>query len=91
MFFSPDFYAGYLSGAAGILIGNPLDIMKVRLQAGEHPMQSLGAMEISPTRQIYKTVGSWIRGLWNYSIVPAVLLWIHIPQSPEPQLLKRTS
>ena len=30
-----DFWAGYLSGAAGILIGNPLDLVKVRLQAGE--------------------------------------------------------
>lgn len=32
---SADFWAGYLSGAAGILIGNPLDLVKVRLQAGE--------------------------------------------------------
>ncbi|KAJ5217390.1 Mitochondrial carrier protein [Penicillium chermesinum] len=30
-----DFWAGYLSGALGIVIGNPLDIVKVRLQAGE--------------------------------------------------------
>ncbi len=30
-----DFWAGYISGAAGIFIGNPLDILKVRLQAGE--------------------------------------------------------
>ena len=30
---SADFWAGYISGAAGIIIGNPLDIMKVRLQA----------------------------------------------------------
>ncbi|KAI9874975.1 MAG: hypothetical protein M1830_009064 [Pleopsidium flavum] len=29
------FWAGYISGAAGILIGNPLDVLKVRLQAGE--------------------------------------------------------
>ncbi|KAI9712417.1 MAG: hypothetical protein M1820_001630 [Bogoriella megaspora] len=29
-----DFWAGYVSGAAGILIGNPLDILKTRLQAG---------------------------------------------------------
>lgn len=29
------FWAGYISGAAGILIGNPLDLLKVRLQAGE--------------------------------------------------------
>ncbi|KAL8341277.1 hypothetical protein RB601_005698 [Gaeumannomyces tritici] len=30
---SADFWAGYISGAAGILIGNPLDVIKVRLQA----------------------------------------------------------
>ncbi|KAF2195437.1 mitochondrial carrier [Zopfia rhizophila CBS 207.26] len=30
---SADFWAGYLSGAAGILIGNPLDLVKTRLQA----------------------------------------------------------
>lgn len=28
------FWAGYLSGAIGIVIGNPLDVIKVRLQAG---------------------------------------------------------
>lgn len=31
-----DFWAGYLSGALGIVIGNPLDVVKVRLQAGDH-------------------------------------------------------
>ena len=31
---SADFWAGYISGAASILIGNPLDLAKVRLQAG---------------------------------------------------------
>ncbi|KAI9787641.1 MAG: hypothetical protein M1839_000172 [Geoglossum umbratile] len=29
-----NFWAGYASGAAGIIIGNPLDLLKVRLQAG---------------------------------------------------------
>lgn len=29
---SADFWAGYVSGAAGIIIGNPLDIVKVKLQ-----------------------------------------------------------
>ncbi|KAI9729347.1 MAG: hypothetical protein M1834_006870 [Cirrosporium novae-zelandiae] len=33
MFLSADFLSSYLSGAVGILIGNPLDILKVRLQA----------------------------------------------------------
>ena len=30
---SADFWSGYVSGAVGILIGNPLDVLKVRLQA----------------------------------------------------------
>ncbi|GJP97207.1 hypothetical protein CBS115989_6491 [Aspergillus niger] len=34
---SSDFWAGYLSGAIGIIIGNPLDVIKVRLQAGSTP------------------------------------------------------
>ena len=33
---SADFLAGYLSGALGIVIGNPLDVLKVRLQAGRN-------------------------------------------------------
>jgi solute carrier family 25 carnitine/acylcarnitine transporter 20/29 len=31
---SADFFAGYLSGAIGIVIGNPLDLIKTRIQAG---------------------------------------------------------
>ena len=30
---SADFWAGYFSGAVGIVLGNPLDILKVQLQA----------------------------------------------------------
>lgn len=37
---SADFWAGYVSGAAGIIIGNPLDVLKVRLQAGPPPNPS---------------------------------------------------
>jgi len=51
---SADFWAGYLSGAAGILIGNPLDLMKVRLQAGASPG--------TPSSPAFTTAGSLIRG-----------------------------
>ena len=39
----PDFWAGYISGAAGIIVGNPLDVIKVRIQAGVQVRPSLGA------------------------------------------------
>lgn len=32
-----DFWAGYISGAVGIIVGNPLDMLKVRLQASPNP------------------------------------------------------
>ncbi|KAF3033000.1 hypothetical protein E8E12_004662 [Didymella heteroderae] len=38
---SADFWAGYVSGAVGIIIGNPLDLIKTRLQAG--PSQDVSA------------------------------------------------
>jgi solute carrier family 25 carnitine/acylcarnitine transporter 20/29 len=41
---SADFWAGYVSGAAGIIIGNPLDIVKVNLQRGDR-----GPPLLSPT------------------------------------------
>lgn len=37
---SADFWAGYISGAVGIIIGNPLDILKVRLQASNSSRSS---------------------------------------------------
>lgn len=55
---SADFWAGYVSGAAGILIGNPLDLLKVRLQAGT---SSLTSTPTSYTSQ-FSSAGSLIRG-----------------------------
>ncbi|KAK4161654.1 mitochondrial carrier domain-containing protein [Cladorrhinum sp. PSN259] len=45
---SADFWAGYLSGAASIIIGNPLDVLKVRLQASSSP-SSTTAPSLSTT------------------------------------------
>lgn len=43
---SADFWASYASGAVGLLIGNPLDMIKVRLQAGAVPTSTTSATSI---------------------------------------------
>lgn len=53
---SSDFFAGYLSGALGIIVGNPLDVVKVRLQAG-----STAAASDSP-QTIGKSPTGYLRG-----------------------------
>ncbi|KAL2179489.1 mitochondrial carrier domain-containing protein [Thermothelomyces heterothallicus CBS 202.75] len=46
---SADFWAGYISGAAGIILGNPLDVLKVRLQAGLSATPPSAAAPVTPT------------------------------------------
>ncbi|KAK3954736.1 mitochondrial carrier domain-containing protein [Pseudoneurospora amorphoporcata] len=46
---SADFWAGYISGAIGIVIGNPLDILKVRLQAGGSSSSTSSPISSSPS------------------------------------------
>ncbi|CAI6335234.1 unnamed protein product [Periconia digitata] len=48
---SADFWAGYVSGAVGILIGNPLDLVKTRLQAGQTTHASSASPGSSPASQ----------------------------------------
>lgn len=55
---SADFWAGYISGAAGIIIGNPLDLIKVRLQAGA----SITASSPSSYTKQFPSAGSLVRG-----------------------------
>ncbi|PQE31742.1 hypothetical protein CJF32_00001082 [Rutstroemia sp. NJR-2017a WRK4] len=53
---SADFWAGYISGALSIIIGNPLDLLKVHLQASSRP----ALPSSSPTP--FPTPSSLIRG-----------------------------
>ncbi len=58
---STDFWAGYISGVAGIIIGNPLDVIKVRLQAGH---AADGKWMGAPEGQVRGSEGwrAWSRG-----------------------------
>ncbi|RYP73444.1 hypothetical protein DL771_003616 [Monosporascus sp. 5C6A] len=55
---SADFWAGYISGAVGILIGNPLDLIKVRLQARD----AIGAQTTSTYVRQFESKSSLITG-----------------------------
>lgn len=66
---SADFWAGYVSGAVGIVIGNPLDLVKTRLQAGPAQHVSTSA-ETATTARIagrsftgqFENAGTLVRG-----------------------------
>jgi hypothetical protein len=57
---SSDFWAGYLSGAIGIIIGNPLDLIKVRLQASE----STATAAVITSSSTYHRLTSLVKGLF---------------------------
>ncbi|KAM3083212.1 hypothetical protein ACMFMG_003871 [Clarireedia jacksonii] len=61
---SADFWAGYISGALSIIIGNPLDLLKVRLQASSRPANPspLPSPTTPPLNSAFPTPGSLIRG-----------------------------
>jgi len=60
---SADFFASYISGAAALLIGNPLDIVKVRLQAGTStPSQSIAPVPVPQQRHRISGIFSLLRG-----------------------------
>ncbi|KAL2104539.1 hypothetical protein VUR80DRAFT_10352 [Thermomyces stellatus] len=54
---SADFWSGYVSGAVGILIGNPLDVLKVRLQAANS-----AAVALSSEARQFQTAASLVTG-----------------------------
>lgn len=70
---SADFWAGYVSGAVGIIIGNPLDLVKTRLQAGPKPVHdaSLATSSAVATprgfRGQFENAGTLVRGTMRYS------------------------
>lgn len=63
---SADFWAGYVSGAVGIIIGNPLDLVKTRLQAGpKHASTSTSTAATAAPRNFrgqFENAGTLVRG-----------------------------
>jgi solute carrier family 25 carnitine/acylcarnitine transporter 20/29 len=61
---SADFWAGYVSGAAGIIIGNPLDLIKTRLQAGDSTVHATSPESL---RSTFDRAGTLVRGTNSFS------------------------
>jgi solute carrier family 25 carnitine/acylcarnitine transporter 20/29 len=59
---SNDFWAGYLSGAIGIIIGNPLDVLKVRRQASSSNAIAAGDSTRQSIRGQFESTASLVRG-----------------------------
>ncbi|KAF7943419.1 hypothetical protein EAE96_011345 [Botrytis aclada] len=64
---SADFWAGYISGAISIIIGNPLDLLKVRLQASSSSRANgispiLTPPASTPSTTAFSNPSSLIRG-----------------------------
>ncbi|KAF1916195.1 mitochondrial carrier domain-containing protein [Ampelomyces quisqualis] len=62
---SADFWAGYVSGAAGIIIGNPLDLIKTRLQAGKVAVAADATSTVATPQSFrgqFENAGTLVRG-----------------------------
>jgi len=59
---SADFWAGYVSGAIGIIVGNPLDLIKVRVQATHSPSSPSAHLSAPSAISQFSSAGSLIRG-----------------------------
>ena len=58
-----DIWAGYLSGIVGIIVGNPLDLLKTRLQAhGRRRSPSSSSTSSPPPPRTFDRAGTLLRG-----------------------------
>jgi len=72
---TPDFYASYISGSIGILIGNPLDLIKVNLQSQQSPASTTPTP--SSYTNLFSSTSSLVRGsaapILGYGALNAIL------------------
>ncbi|RDI79751.1 hypothetical protein Vi05172_g10298 [Venturia inaequalis] len=81
---SADFWAGYISGAAAIIIGNPLDLIKTRLQAGQsslHGVHRVHAASAESVRGTFDRAGTLVRGatapILGYGALNGILFYTY--------------
>ncbi|KAE9985972.1 hypothetical protein BLS_002994 [Venturia inaequalis] len=84
---SADFWAGYISGAAAIIIGNPLDLIKTRLQAGQsslhgvHGVHGVHAASAESVRGTFDRAGTLVRGatapILGYGALNGILFYTY--------------
>lgn len=97
---SADFWAGYVSGAIGIIVGNPLDLIKTRVQAGDTATRASSPASLSST---FHNASTLVRGatapILGYGALNAILFVtynrtlsyldpLHTPNSPSTDLAK---
>ncbi|KAK5653526.1 hypothetical protein OQA88_8785 [Cercophora sp. LCS_1] len=70
---SADFFAGYISGAIGIIIGNPLDVLKVRLQSSPSPKPLPSSATPATTPQKYPFTLGTAAPILGYGALNALL------------------
>jgi solute carrier family 25 (mitochondrial carnitine/acylcarnitine transporter), member 20/29 len=70
---SADFWAGYVSGAAGIIIGNPLDLIKTRVQAGDATVHATSATSLRTT---FDQASTLVRGMCSSKLATPIFTMI---------------
>ncbi|PHH67575.1 hypothetical protein CDD83_6511 [Cordyceps sp. RAO-2017] len=73
---SAEFWAGYISGAASIILGNPLDLLKVRLQAAQPnvPVKDAGVYLSSAAPRLSTIVTGTAVPILSHGALNAILL-----------------
>lgn len=72
-----DFWAGYISGAVGICIGNPLDIVKVRLQAGRYA----SLFPVDPSKRRNQVAFLKGKALFMLFLIPLIFSYVALSRS----------
>lgn len=84
---TPDFWSSYISGAVGICVGNPLDIIKVRLQSGQwHASTAVSRTRTTVFSEARNLTGAGTTGIGS-SLLKG-MAWLNISLFPSFYLIE---